>query len=244
MTLFCLPYAGGSSAIFYDWKKLMPSSIKLEPIELKGRGKRFNEGHYNNLDEAVNDIFLHVKSKIIFSEYAIFGHSMGSLLAYELYYKILREGLNKPCHIFFSGHAAPSAAKVKKNLHLLSDDEFIKEVMALGGMPEELKDNEEIIQLILPNLRNDFRITESYIYTEKESKIDCDITIFNGKDDDMTLDDILSWKVHSKGKTAIHNFKGNHFFINENAKNIVDIICSTIKATPINLIPEKLEALA
>jgi len=230
ITLFCLPYAGGSSAIFHEWKRLMPPSIMLSPIELKGRGKRYNEGYYNDLNEAVDDILFHAKSKISFGEYALFGHSMGSLLSYELYYKILKGGLNKPRHMFFSGYSAPSTTRDKKNLYLLPDREFIKEIIALGGVPEELKLNKEILDLILPNLRNDFKMTETYIHSEKENKIECDITVFNGNDDDIKLEDILLWKSHSSGETKIYNFTGNHFFINDHTKRIVDIVCDTIAA--------------
>ena len=84
MILFCLPYAGGSEVAYYKWKKYLHPSIELIPIELKGRGKRFNEIFYESLEEAVDDIFENIKDKIINNDYAIYGHSMGSLLSYEL----------------------------------------------------------------------------------------------------------------------------------------------------------------
>src|ERR1700738_4611092 len=108
MILFCLPYAGGSEVIYYKWKKYLHPSIQLIPIQLKGRGKRFSEIFYENIEEAVDDIFENVKDKIVDDDYAIYGHSMGSLLAYELYYKISKLNLKKPKHIFFSGYKAPS----------------------------------------------------------------------------------------------------------------------------------------
>ncbi|WP_268906141.1 thioesterase II family protein [Clostridium hydrogenum] len=101
MILFCLPYAGGSEAIYYKWKDYLSPSIQLIPIELKGRGKRYNETFYETLDEAINDIFKWIKERIMNDDYAIYGHSMGSILAYELYYKVISEKLRKPKHIFF-----------------------------------------------------------------------------------------------------------------------------------------------
>jgi len=231
MILFCLPYAGGSSAVYYEWRKHLHPSIHIESVELKGRGKRYNEGFYQNMDDAMNDIFLHMKPEIIHSEYAVFGHSMGSLLAYELYYKITRENYQKPRHIFFSGQAAPGAKKREKKLHILEDDEFIKEVTGLGGMPEELLDNQELLELVIPRLRNDFRITENYDYEEKEQRIECGITVFNGIDDDITLEELLSWQNHGSNGVKIHRFAGGHFFINKNIENITNIINSELTLT-------------
>ncbi|GMQ55835.1 hypothetical protein AN1V17_02270 [Vallitalea sediminicola] len=154
MILFCLPYAGGTEFIYYKWKKYLNSSIKLEPIEIKGRGKRFYEDFYQNIDEVVEDIFKNIKDKIVNEEYAIYGHSMGSILAYELYYKISNENIKRPKHIFFSGCKSPSIPRKKKQIYLLTDDEFIEELVNLSGTPKELADNEELLQLFLPTINN------------------------------------------------------------------------------------------
>lgn len=227
MILFCLPYAGGSEVIYYKWKKYLNSPIHIEPIELKGRGKRFNENFYENLEEAVEDIFENIKDKILEDDYAIYGHSMGSLLAYELYYKIYNENVKLPKHIFFSGYKAPNIPK-KRKIHLLPDREFIKEVIELGGTPQEVADNEELIQLFTPILRNDFKILETYLYKEKKDKIQCDISILNGKKDNITLEELLAWKNHVDKGFKVYNFEGNHFFINDNVENITKIINVTL----------------
>ncbi|MGM1050338.1 MAG: thioesterase II family protein [Bacillota bacterium] len=226
--LFCLPYAGGSKSMYYSWKGLIDPLITLESLELKGRGKRYGEGFYEDFDEAVDDMFLSVKEKIIHNEYAFFGHSMGALLAYELYYRICDESLRKPTHIFFSGQKAPSAGRKEKKMHSLPDDEFLKEVVALGGTPGELLENKELMQLVLPILRSDFEINENYIYKERKDKIECDITVFKGKEEDMALEEILVWKTRGGRGFKIFTLEGNHFFINSNAKNITSIINSLL----------------
>ncbi|MCJ8173434.1 thioesterase II family protein [Clostridium botulinum] len=224
MILFCLPYAGGSEVIYYKWKRYLNSSIYLEPIELKGRGKRFNENFYANLEEAVEDIFENIKDKILYDEYAIYGHSMGGLLAYELYYKIYNENVKMPKHIFFSGYRAPSIPRKEKQIYLLPYEEFIKEVIELGGTPQEVADNEELLQLFTPILRNDFKMLEKYLYKEKKDKIQCDISILNGKEDDITLEELLAWKNHGDKGFKVYNFEGDHFFINTNVEYITKII--------------------
>ncbi|WP_234121328.1 thioesterase II family protein [Clostridium hydrogenum] len=228
MILFCLPYAGGSGSIYYRWKMHLNSSIYLEPIELKGRGKRFNEDFYGNLEDAVEDIFENIKDIILHNEYAIYGHSMGALLGYELYYKINKENLRLPKHIFFSGYKPPSLPRKEKQIYLLPDEEFIKEVIKLGGTPREVAENEELLQLFTPILRNDFKMLEKYIYKEKKDKIQCDISILNGKKDDITLEEILEWKYHTDKGFKVYEFEGNHFFINNNVENITKIINQTL----------------
>ncbi|MBS4536684.1 thioesterase [Clostridium sp. D2Q-14] len=234
MILFCLPYAGGSEAIYYKWKKYLDSSIELYPIELKGRGKRFDKGFYENLEEAVDDIFNNIKDKIDNTDYAIYGHSMGSLLAYELYYKIKKMGYLKPKHIFFSGYKAPSIIRTKENIYDLPDYDFIKKVMELGGTPEEVFNNKELLEVFLPVIRNDFKILENYNYKEREDKIECDVSILYGNQEAINLEDVLLWKNHVSSGFKIYNLEGNHFFINKNVKNISNIINSTLLRNNIN----------
>jgi surfactin synthase thioesterase subunit len=224
MILFCLPYAGGSEVIYYKWRRYLNSYINLYPIELKGRGKRIDEGFYESIEEAVDDIFNNVKDEVLNSDYAIYGHSMGGLLAYELYYKIGKMKVRKPSHMFFSGYGAPSIKRKKENIHNLPDCEFIKKVFELGGTPEELINNKELLQVFLPIIRNDFKILENYTYKERENKIECDISILNGKQDNISLEEILAWKNHVCRGFKVYNFEGNHFFINNNVKNITNII--------------------
>lgn len=228
MILFCLPYAGGSEVIYYKWKKYLNPSIQLESIELKGRGKRYGEIFYETLDEAVEDILRNIKDKIMDDDYAIYGHSMGSLLAYELYYKIKEQKLKNPRHIFFSGYKAPSIIRKKENIYTLPDYDFMKKVIELGGTPEELVKNKELLEIFLPVIRSDFKILENYNYKEREDKIECDVSILNGKQDSINLEEILAWKKHVDKGFKVYNFEGDHFFINNNVENIINTINCTL----------------
>ncbi|MEK4759856.1 thioesterase domain-containing protein [Viridibacillus sp. FSL E2-0187] len=228
MILFCLPYAGGSESIYFKWRKHLHSSIQLIPIELRGRGKRFDENFYESIKEAVNDIFENSREKIESNDYAIYGHSMGSLLAYEFYYKVSNLNLRKPSHIFFSGYRAPSVNREREKIYTLPDNDFIKKVIDLGGTPEELMDNQELMQLFLPTIRSDFKIIEDYMYINREDKIECNVSILNGKQDSINLEEMLAWKNHVCKGFKVYNFEGNHFFINNNTEKITSIINETI----------------
>ncbi len=228
MKLFCLPYAGGNERIYFGWNRYAGEHLEVVPVELKGRGRRFNEGFYNDVEEAVDDIFTFVKNSADDKDYALYGHSMGSLLAYELYYKILQENFTPPKHIFFSGYKSPDIKRKDKVIHDLPNDEFVKELVNLGGTPKELFENDELIEFFTPVIRNDFKIVEKYEYVQKQDKIKCDISVFNGKDDDVKLHEILAWKNHAGKGFKAHHFNGDHFFINDNAREIVNLICHTL----------------
>lgn len=229
MILFCLPYAGGSEAIYYSWKKHLDPMTNLEAVKLKGRGQRHGESFYKDLGDAVEDIFANIKDKITHNEYAFFGHSMGAILIFELYYKICKENLKKPVHMYFSGQEAPCVRRKTAKKHILPDDEFLEEVIKMGGTPKEILENEELLQYILPILRSDFKLIENYVYREKDSKIECDVTVFSGKDDDVTMDELYAWKNHCNQGFELFTLEGNHFFIYNNVDKITDIICNLCK---------------
>lgn len=226
--LFCFPYAGGSTASYKKWKKYLHDSIDLCPVELAGRGNRCKEPYYNNLDDVLNDVFDLIKIHIKNSQYALLGHSMGSVIAYELSYKITISGYNKPMHLFISGRQAPQIQKDCKSVYQLPDEEFKNEILKLGGTSSNFFEHKELTDIFLPLLRADYRIVDNYIYTEKNKKLDCDITVFNGNEDNMSLEDIYGWREHTKNEFNVYNFKGGHFFINENEEQIVNIINQTL----------------
>lgn len=228
MILFCLPYAGGSEAIYYKWRQFLGESIELSPIELKGRGKRYNQDFYIDINEAVNDIYDSIKDEIEENEYAIYGHSMGSLLAFELYYKISSMGKRKPTHIFFSGYSAPGSIKEREITYTLPDYDFMNKIIELGGTPQELMDNRELLDLFIPILKNDIKILENYTYKDREEKISCDISILNGSKDSIKINEITEWRKHTSVKCNMYTFNGNHFFINDNVENITNVIKHTL----------------
>lgn len=228
MNLFCLPYAGGSEITYYEWKKYLDPSIQLKPISLKGRGKRFTEGFYNSIEEAVDDIFSNYISQSKDEDYAIFGHSMGGLLAYELYYKICEKNFKLPTHMFFSGYESPDKSTDVDISYTLPDKEFLNKVFELGGTEKEIIENEELLELYLPILRNDFRILDQYVYKNKGFKIRCNVSVLIGKEDRVDKEKLLSWSNLVDIPVNFYTFNGNHFYINTSTKQLIDVINKTL----------------
>jgi medium-chain acyl-[acyl-carrier-protein] hydrolase len=227
--LFCFPYAGGSSVIFNIWKQYLDPKIELIAIELAGRGKRMKDDLYKDLPEMVEDVYKLVYKEIKGSAYAIFGHSMGGIISYQLGQKLRENNYPAPVHIFFSGLNAPHVKRPDKIIyHLLDEEEFKKALINLGGTPPEFFEHPELIEVFLPALKNDFKLAETFIYNGEIHPLDCNITVLLGKDEDFTSDQCDGWKKHTKKLCTIHYFDGGHFFLHNDTKQIVNIINNSL----------------
>lgn len=228
--LFLFPYAGGAAASYNGFRQFLDPSVEFRAIELAARGRRMREPNYNNLDEAVDDVFKLIKDELTQTPYALFGHSMGSMIAFELAYKIRDNNLPMPTHIIFSGRAAPHITREgKRTLHHLSDEEFKKQLLEMGGTPKEFFEHPELLEVFLPLLKGDFRLTETYTHGKKNAPLDVDITVLCGKEDEDTPEEVEAFREHTTKNCDIHYFDGGHFFIHEETKRVLDIINAAIK---------------
>lgn len=229
MKLFCIPYAGGSAIIYNKWSQQLHSSIELVPIELAGRGRRMHEEYYQNIPEAVEDIFNFISKDITQTPYAIFGHSMGAMLAYHLTQRIREAKVSQPVHVFLSGRGAPGIERDdKKKYHLMNEQEFLEAVVKLGGTPPEFFEHPELMQLFLPLLRNDFRLSESEDINAVIRPLDHQFSILLGKDEDLTAEQCDSWKRHTHKLCTTYYFNGGHFFLHDETTQITKIINNTL----------------
>jgi surfactin synthase thioesterase subunit len=229
INLLCLPYAGGSSVVYKKWGRYFDESINIIPVELAGRGKRLSENFYKDMESAIDDIYKISAPFIEEGEYALYGHSMGSTIAFELCQRIISENKRQPVHLFVSGRYPPDVSKKSKCLSKLPDKEFMDEILRLGGTSKEVFDNKELCSLFVPIIKADYRIIEEYKYINRNQKFNCGITVFNGRsDEDVTYEDALEWGKHTSVGCGVYEFDGDHFFINNKAKEITDIIKKTL----------------
>ncbi|KAA6447673.1 thioesterase II family protein [Bacillus swezeyi] len=218
--LFCLPYAGSSSTIFSPWRNLLDQSIELVALELPGHGTRMTEPLLYDVKSVAEDLYRQAKPHLKGSDYAIFGHSMGSLLAYELQRKIASEEKKEPVHVFFSGRFPPHIPE-KQVLHQLPDSELKKAIIDMGGVPEAFSKNDQVLNFFLPILRADFQLLETY-QCPSVDPVQCEISVFYGKCDlPSVLFDLNDWHRYTKQQCHFYEFNGDHFFINQRTAEVV-----------------------
>ena len=223
---FLLPYSGASKYSYAAYVKSAPSFLEMIPIEIPGRGARAGEEPLTNIHKIVDDVFKQVK-KDLWSPYAIYGHSLGSLLGYLLTHKILQAGLSAPLHLFFTGCVAPSLRYRGLVDHLLPRDKFIERIKELEGSPNDILNNQELMDFFLPILRADFQAASEFQY-ENKPPFDVDMTILIGSDDEASYEEALAWQKETRKKIEVKTLPGNHFFIFDHTQEIMEMLAKKI----------------
>ncbi|WP_281322339.1 thioesterase II family protein [Flavobacterium aestivum] len=218
MNLVCLHFAGGNKYSYYPFEEHIDKNISLITLELPGRGKRFHEPLLTDVNDIVDDLFEQLKENVS-KPYAIFGHSMGAMLTYLLAHKIEKSGFESPVHLFVSGCKAPKINRKPPFYHDMPKEEFINKIRGMGGCPEEILGNDELMALFEPSLRADFKAIETYTYIE-QNPLKIPVTVFIGNKDKVTWEEAKAWEEESVHAIDIKEFEGNHFFIFQHKKEI------------------------
>lgn len=223
MRLFCLPYAGGGASIYRAWPALLPISVEVVPVHLPGRETRINEQPFTRLVPLVETLST-VLTPHLDKPFAIFGHSMGALIAFELARQLRRENKPRPVHLFLSGRDAPQLSKGCLQTYKLPEPEFVEEVKRLNGTPREVLEHQELKKLVLPSLRGDFEVVQTYSYTA-EPRLDCSISAFGGLQDRSTSMFYLEgWREHTDASFSLDMLPGDHFFLRTAQHLLLDIL--------------------
>lgn len=230
MKLICIPYAGSSAAIYVKWAKLL-KHVEIIPLELSGRGKRFDEILFTSIDDIVNDIYDSVIKSIKESEYCIFGYSIGAIIAYELIKMLQKNGQCLPALTFFASHNAPQI-EVEIMTYMLPDKEFFDKVYELGGLPKDVIENEDIMSLYGQVIKSDYQAIETYRYDDTSIPIQCNcVVMYGSKDRDIKNIDLWDEVINKKYRVEYIEFNDGHFFINSEDEKLLRIIEQKIKET-------------
>jgi medium-chain acyl-[acyl-carrier-protein] hydrolase len=213
LRLFCFPYAGGSASIYRTWPKDLSPDIEVCAVQLPGRGGRLLEEPFTDLSALVEALAEALLPQ--FEEpFAFFGHSMGALIAFELARHLRRRYGLQPVHLFVSGFRAAQIPDPDALTFNLPEAEFLAAVRRLNGTPEAVLQNDELLSLMLPVIRADVTICETYAYQDG-APLDCPLTAFGGRSDSIVSpEELASWIVQTSGEYEVQMFDGDHFYIN------------------------------
>jgi len=224
LRLLCFPYAGGGTSIYRSWGAQLPPYIELCAVRLPGREGRFAEPPLRRMDQLLEQLVAGVLPYLD-RGFALFGHSLGALVAFELARALRREGLPTPAHVFVSGRRAPQLPDTREPgepaLHTLPDAELIGELRQLGRHPFDAEATPELLDLMLPTVRADLELAETYEYQD-DLPLACPITAFGGHNDEaVTEDSIAAWRAHTRHRFALNMLPGDHFFLHAMAGPIL-----------------------
>lgn len=223
INLFCLPFAGGSAYSYQMFNVFKPNFINLIPIELPGRGRRIRENLLTDIQPMVEDYYSQIIGRLS-EPYAIYGHSMGALLGLKLSEKLSEKKHPPPLHLFLSGRAAPSVVDPeRKKRYLMPKDEFIDKIRELDGSPDEVLEDDELMNFFEPILRADFQAIETYNH-HKRANLPIPIDVFIGSEEKISIQDAYRWQEETTATVDVKVLTGKHFFIYKQTKYLFDNI--------------------
>lgn len=212
LRLFGLPYAGGGTSIFHGWSAGLPPEIQFCPIQLPGREERLMEPPFVRLDPLVQTL-TDILGPHLGRPFALFGYSMGALVSFELARELRRQSLPGPRCLYVAAHRAPQLPDPDPPIHHLPDPEFLSELRRLNGTPEAVLQHPELRALLLPSLRADFALCETYVHTW-EPPLECTIVAFGGLlDHRASRTELERWRSQTVGSFSLRMLPGDHFFL-------------------------------
>ena len=223
LRMFCLPYAGGSASLFHRWPERLADLVDVGAVELPGRGRRLAEPAHERTAPLVEELLEGLRSQLDVP-FVLFGHSMGALLAFELARVLRRRDGPMPRALLVSGCGAPHLSSPRPSIHDLPADEFASALRALNGTPPEVFDHPDLLDVLMPTLRADFKLCETYAFIA-EPPLDCPIVAFGGTEDtDVTLTALDAWREHSRARFTSYVCPGGHLFLQTAESWVLDLI--------------------
>lgn len=228
--LICLPYAGGGATMYRKWADVLPAEVEVVPVQLPGREWRLKEEPLRRMADVVTALAAEFPA-LTDRPFALFGHSMGALIAFELTKALRRSGDPMPAHLFVSGHSAPDLADRRlRPYHQAPDEEFVTMLRSMEGTPAEVLDHPDLLQLVLPVLRADFELCEQYV-CDADAPLDVPMTALAGIADPLVPPAAVEqWRAHTTAAFSLRVLPGSHFFVNESRDLVLRVVLHALYA--------------
>lgn len=218
--LFCFPYAGVGAAAFRAWGSSLPEGVEVCAVRFPGRESRIGEPACRRMTALIDGLGPAIEPWLD-RPFAFYGHSMGALVAFELTRWLRQAGAPRPSRLLLAAFRAPQLPNPHIKIYHLPD-EVLKVVLRTDGTPQRILDNDELMQAMLPTLRADFELCDTYEY-RPAAPAGIPMTVFGGTGDErVSLTDLDGWAVHTSSSCEFVHVPGGHFFLHS-AQDLVVI---------------------
>jgi len=224
--LVCLPHAGAGAGTFSAWSRLLPLDAELFAVQLAGRGDRVLEEPKDDLQMLIDQLCASLRDYVDLP-YMLFGHCGGALLAFELGRALAARHAAPPRLLVVSGQAAPDT-QAPAPMHDLPDDRFLARLRALGGLPP-LLDHPELLELLMPALRADMRLAETYRFTGAPL-VSPVLAVAGTADCRVDTAGLNSWTRFTTGHVDVRRIDGDHLYFEQNPAPLLEAMVSTMSA--------------
>jgi len=219
LRLFCFSYAGGGAVVFRPWALAMPAEIEVAAVLLPGRESRLREPPVRSMPELMSALVPALEPQLD-RPFAFFGHSMGAVVAHELASVLQQRGGPVPQRLLVSGRRAPHLPERDPPMHHLGDEAFVAEIQRrYNGIPAEVLQYPELLELLLPALRADMSVIETHrLQATGHAPVPFNgpISVFGGREDTRaTRHELEGWQAHTPVPLVMRQFAGGHFYFND-----------------------------
>lgn len=227
LRLVCIPFAGAGASVYRLWPEGLPRDVEVCAVQPPGRETRFREPAHARIDPLVDEL-TEVLEPALDRPYAVFGHSLGSLVGFELVRALRRRGRPRPQLLIASGRTAPHLPPRRPPIHDLPEGEFLDELRQLDGTPQAVLDHDELMALFSPTIRADLAVNETYAY-HHEPELDCPILALGGLEDPwVNLEELQAWAELTSAAFRCRQFPGKHFFIQTAAADVLASVSAAL----------------
>lgn len=213
LRLLCFPYGGGSASVFRAWPDGLPQDLEVCAVQLPGRENRYGDRPYTDV-WALVETLVEALAPLFDEPFAIFGHSLGAFIGFELACALRNQNVQGPVHLYVSGQRAPQIPDPLPPVYQLDDARFLDEICRrYDAIPMSVRQSEEMLRVVLPMLRADFTMNDTYTCIN-DQPLNCPITCFGGEQDsETTRGDLAAWADQTDDSFILKMFSGGHFFI-------------------------------
>jgi len=212
--LICFPFAGAGASVYRAWSKFLPPVFLVSPVQLKGREERWNETPHRTMAEIVAELGPALADMCDVPS-VFFGYSMGALVAFELVHYLRQAGLPMPSALIVGARGAPHMPSTRTPIWNLPDDRFLAEIRELGGVSEEILQSPELLEFVMPALRADLQVCETYRYQQLPPLALPLVALGGVLDRHVPQAHLEAWQAHTSLPLTTELFPGGHFFLRE-----------------------------